>query len=53
MRDGFHIRRAATENRVPCFTSIDTARAAVQALTAPDSYSVLPLATYRDGARPA
>jgi carbamoyl-phosphate synthase large subunit len=32
MRDGFHIRRAAAEKRIPCFTSIDTARAATDAL---------------------
>ncbi len=49
MRDGFHIRRAATEIRIPCFTSIDTARAAIHALGAPEAYSVLPLAIYRDG----
>jgi carbamoyl-phosphate synthase large subunit len=53
MRDGFHIRRAATETRVPCFTSIDTARAAVQALSTPGSYSVYPLSVYRDGPQPA
>ena len=49
MRDGFHIRRAATEMRIPCFTSLDTARAAIQPLTAPGSYNVRPLAVYRDG----
>ena len=49
MRDGFHIRRAATEMRIPCFTSLDTARAAIQALSAPDAYDVRPLAEYRDG----
>ncbi|MXW24422.1 MAG: carbamoyl-phosphate synthase large subunit, partial [Chloroflexi bacterium] len=49
MRDGFHIRRAATEMRIPCFTSLDTARAAIQPLTAPGSYNVRPLAAYRDG----
>ena len=31
-RDGFEIRRAATERRIPCYTSIDTVRAAVEAL---------------------
>jgi len=51
LRDGFHIRRAATETRIPCFTSLDTARAAIQALSAPDSHSVLPLSTYREGVR--
>jgi carbamoyl-phosphate synthase large subunit len=51
LRDGFHIRRAASETRIPCFTSLDTARAAVQALRHPGSHSVLPLAAYRDGVR--
>ena len=51
LRDGFHIRRAATETRIPCFTSLDTARAAIQALSSPGAHSVLPLATYRDGVR--
>ena len=32
MRDGYYIRRAAVERRIPCFTSLDTARAAVEAL---------------------
>ena len=32
MRDGFYIRRAAVDRRIPCFTSLDTARAAVEAL---------------------
>jgi carbamoyl-phosphate synthase large subunit len=32
MLDGFYIRRAAAERRIPCFTSLDTARAAVEAL---------------------
>ena len=32
LRDGFEIRRAATERRIPCYTSMDTARAAVEAL---------------------
>tara|TARA_Y100000590_G_scaffold366627_2_gene426052 strand:- start:731 stop:1396 length:666 start_codon:yes stop_codon:yes gene_type:complete len=31
MQDGFHIRRAAVMQRIPCFTSIDTARCAVEA----------------------
>ena len=48
-RDGFHIRRNATEMRIPCFTSLDTARAAIEALAAPDDYSVQPLIEYRDG----
>ena len=48
-RDGFHIRRNATEMRIPCFTSLDTARAAIEALAAPDDYRVQPLIEYRDG----
>jgi carbamoyl-phosphate synthase large subunit len=56
LRDGFYIRRAATEKRIPCFTSIDTARAAVDALTArirggdDHYYQVRPLHEYREGA---
>ncbi len=48
-RDGFHIRRAATEMRIPCFTSLDTAAAAVGALRAGGEYDVRPLVEYRDG----
>ena len=50
-RDGFHIRRNATEMRIPCFTSLDTARAAIQSLAHPGSYDVRTLAEYRDGVR--
>ena len=32
LRDGFYIRRQATEQRIPCFTSLDTAGAAIRAL---------------------
>jgi carbamoyl-phosphate synthase large subunit len=32
LKDGFRIRRAAVERRVACFTSIDTARVAVEVL---------------------
>jgi carbamoyl-phosphate synthase large subunit len=50
LQDGFQIRRAATERRIPCFTSIDTARAAVEALLAgAQGYSVLPIGEYRQG----
>ena len=31
LQDGFHIRRAAAEKRIPCFTSLDTARVALKA----------------------
>ena len=46
LRDGFHIRRAAAQKRIPCFTSIDTARAAVQALTANSEFQVATLREY-------
>jgi carbamoyl-phosphate synthase large subunit len=50
LHDGFEIRRAATEYSVPCFTSLDTARAAVRALTdGADEYRVLPLHDYVHG----
>jgi carbamoyl-phosphate synthase large subunit len=32
IQDGFYIRRAAVEQRIPCFTSLDTASAAVELL---------------------
>ena len=32
LQDGFYIRRAAVERRIPCFTSLDTVRAAVESL---------------------
>ena len=48
-RDGFYIRRAATEQRMPCFTSLDTAAAAIHALSRPAAYHVRPLLEYRDG----
>jgi carbamoyl-phosphate synthase large subunit len=47
-RDGFLIRRAAVEARVPCLTSLDTALAVVTALRASAvTPSVAPLAEYR------
>ena len=48
LRDGFEIRRAAAEKRVPCFTSLDTVRAAVETLlTGNQIYSAQPLSDYR------
>ncbi len=48
LRDGFYIRRAAAEKRIPCFTSLDTARAAVEALVnGSQIYSAQPLPDYR------
>jgi carbamoyl-phosphate synthase large subunit len=50
LQDGFQIRRAASERRIPLFTSIDTARAATAALLAgSQSFSVLPVSAYRNG----
>jgi carbamoyl-phosphate synthase large subunit len=57
MRDGFQIRRAAVEKRIPCFTSLDTARAAVRALllqsrpmpAGSQPYTVQPLSLYLRG----
>ena len=47
-RDGFLIRRAAVEARVPCLTSLDTAMAVVTALRASGvTHDVAPLAEYR------
>jgi carbamoyl-phosphate synthase large subunit len=47
-RDGFLIRRAAVEARVPCLTSLDTALAVVTALRASAvTATVAPLAEYR------
>ena len=47
-RDGFLIRRAAVEARVPCLTSLDTALAVVTALRASGvTHTVAPLAEYR------
>ncbi len=50
LQDGLAIRRAAAEKSIPCFTSLDTVRVAVGALT--DSgpiFNVLPLKEYLGG----
>ncbi len=50
LRDGFEIRRSATERRIPCYTSMDTARAAVEALAHGGSeYHVARTAEYVGG----
>jgi len=47
LRDGFHIRRAAAEKRIPCFTSLDTARVALKALASGSQiFNVKPLREY-------
>ena len=49
LRGGFYIRRAATERRIPCFTSLDTARAAADALiNGSQAFNVQPLPDYRE-----
>ncbi len=48
LRDGFQIRRAAAEKRMPCFTSLDTVRAVVEVLVkGSQTYSAQPLPDYR------
>ncbi len=48
LRDGFDIRRAAAEKHIPCFTSLDTARAAIDAVVNGSRvYSIQPLPDYR------
>jgi len=53
LQDGFQIRRSAVMQRIPCFTSIDTARCAVDSEGAGkqggQSYNVKTLAEYLDG----
>jgi carbamoyl-phosphate synthase large subunit len=52
LRDGFYIRRAAAERRIPCYTSLDTARVAVDTLASGNpSYHIQPLREYREGKR--
>ncbi|MFC2018636.1 carbamoyl-phosphate synthase large subunit [Chloroflexota bacterium] len=54
LQDGFAIRRAATEKRIPCFTSMDTARVAVEALVNRSQlYNIQPLPDYRTKEPPA
>ncbi|MFC1860210.1 carbamoyl-phosphate synthase large subunit [Chloroflexota bacterium] len=48
LRDGFQIRRAAAEKRIPCFTSLDTVQAAVDVLlNGGQTYNAQPLPDYR------
>jgi len=49
LRDGFQIRRAAAEKRIPCFTSLDTAQAVLTALIdGSQVYHSQPLPDYRN-----
>jgi carbamoyl-phosphate synthase large subunit len=48
LKDGFRIRRAAAERRIPCFTSLDTVQAALKVLLSGSHiYSAKPLPEYR------
>jgi carbamoyl-phosphate synthase large subunit len=50
LRDGFDIRRAAAEKRIPCLTSIDTARAAISSLVREETkFTIQPLGDYLTG----
>ena len=50
LQDGFHIRRAAVDRRIPCFTSLDTARATAESLAnGAAQYNVKPLSRYLEG----
>jgi len=47
LKDGLDIRRAAAEKRIPCFTSLDTARVAIGALAdSSQIFNVQPLREY-------
>jgi carbamoyl-phosphate synthase large subunit len=47
LKDGFNIRRAAAEKRIPCFTSLDTVRVAIEALANTSQvFNVQPLSEY-------
>ena len=50
LKDGFEIRRAAAEMRIPCYTSLDTARVAIESLSAGRTeYNVLRRTEYLNG----
>jgi carbamoyl-phosphate synthase large subunit len=47
LKDGLAIRRAAAEKRIPCFTSLDTARVVIRALAnSSQIFNVQPLREY-------
>jgi carbamoyl-phosphate synthase large subunit len=53
VKDGYTIRLAAAQRRIPCCTSLDTARALVEAMARHRSggtYAVAPVRAYREGA---
>jgi len=47
LQDGFMIRRTSAERRIPCFTSLDTARAAVESMSGGrEAYNVMRMDEY-------
>jgi hypothetical protein len=53
VKDGYTIRLAAAQRRIPCCTSLDTARALVEAMARHrrgESFTVAPVRAYREGA---
>jgi carbamoyl-phosphate synthase large subunit len=53
VKDGYTIRLAAAQRRIPCCTSLDTARALVEAMARQvkgESFAVAPVRAYRSGA---
>jgi carbamoyl-phosphate synthase large subunit len=53
LQDGFFIRRAAAERRIPCFTSLDTLRAALDGVAQASHRSVLTVDEYRGASESA
>ena len=50
LQDGFHIRRAAVDTGIPCFTSLDTARTAVESMAGSGvEYNIKPMSEYLAG----
>jgi carbamoyl-phosphate synthase large subunit len=50
MKDGFEIRRAAVERRIPCLTSLDTAAALLEsAVTVAEDLEVRTITEWRQG----
>ena len=54
LQDGFAIRRAAVERRIPVFTSLDTARSAAESLVnGVGDFAVRPIHEYREAPEPS
>jgi carbamoyl-phosphate synthase large subunit len=54
MQDGFYIRRIATEMNIPCFTSIETARCAIESeyfAETKGNYNIMTLSEYLYGVK--